>query len=155
MCFLLERGRELIAAQVVENNCCYCCWLMLFPKKTRKGSIFFAYLQMNIQKIFCLKKFFTLFFPCFPRYYLVTISLPFWTLLVAVLIHNPCKKIGIYISVAPSCCSRYIYLRFSARVSHKAKWGAVAIHYGVPRKSVAPVWQKDLFRFLPIRARRY
>ena len=24
-----------------------------------------------------------------------------------------------------------------------------AIHYGVPRKSVAIAWQKDLFRFLP------
>ena len=25
-----------------------------------------------------------------------------------------------------------------------------AIHYGVPCKSVAIVWQKDLFRFLPV-----
>ena len=25
-----------------------------------------------------------------------------------------------------------------------------AIYYGVPRKSVAIVWQKDLFRFLPV-----
>ena len=32
--------------------------------------------------------------------------------------------------------------------------GAAAIHYGVPRKSAAIVWQKDLFRFLPDRARR-
>ena len=27
--------------------------------------------------------------------------------------------------------------------------GAAAIHYGVPRKSMAMAWQKDLFRFLP------
>ena len=33
--------------------------------------------------------------------------------------------------------------------------GAVVIYYEVPRKSVALEWQKDLFRFLPIRARRY
>ena len=25
-----------------------------------------------------------------------------------------------------------------------------AIYYGVPRKSVAIAWQKDLFRFLPV-----
>ena len=28
--------------------------------------------------------------------------------------------------------------------------GAVVIYYGVPCKSVAQVWQKDLFRFLPV-----
>ena len=33
--------------------------------------------------------------------------------------------------------------------------GAVVIYYGVPCKSVAIVWKKDLFRFLPVRARRY
>ena len=32
--------------------------------------------------------------------------------------------------------------------------GAVVIYYGVPCKSVAQVYQKDLFRFLPVRARR-
>ena len=48
------------------------------------------------------------------------------------------------------CCLLRIYLRLSARVSHKAKRGAVAIYYGVPRKSAAIAWQKDLFRFLPV-----
>ena len=53
-------------------------------------------------------------------------------------------------SVDTSYCLRRIYLRLSARVSHEAKRGAVVIYYGVPRKSVAIAWQKDLFRFLPV-----
>ena len=64
-------------------------------------------------------------------------------------------KKGNYIRFDTMRCSCHIYLRLSARVSREAKWGAVVIYYGVPRKSVAQVWQKDLFRFLPIRARRY
>ena len=72
----------------------------------------------------------------------------------------PCKSVAIvwkkdlfrFLPVGQGdmkCCLICIYLRLSARVSHKAKRGAVVIHYGVPRKSAAIAWQKDLFRFLP------
>ena len=51
------------------------------------------------------------------------------------------------------CCLLHIYLRLSARVSHEAKRGAAAIHYGVHRASATS--EIRFIRFLPVRARRY
>ena len=43
----------------------------------------------------------------------------------------------------------HFYLRFSDEFWIFPKRRAVAIHYGLSRKSVALEWQKDLLRFLP------
>ena len=61
---------------------------------------------------------------------------------------------GGYLSVVPFCA----FIDARGKPNSHASFilqahfdeGAVVIYYGVPRKSAAIVWQKDLFRFLPV-----